>query len=39
MSEFGSEEYSIEELTAEIGACYLKLIGDIDKDDLENNTA
>jgi antirestriction protein ArdC len=39
MSEFGSEEYSIEELTAEIGACYLKSITGIDQDDLENNTA
>lgn len=37
--EFGSEMYSMEELTAEMGACYLKSCAGIPMDDLENNAA
>ena len=39
MSGFGSESYSIEELTAEIGACYLRFFAGIGKEDLQNNAA
>ncbi|REJ81342.1 MAG: DUF1738 domain-containing protein [Bacteroidetes bacterium] len=39
MSEFGSEPYSIEELVAEIGCCFLKTVVGIGNNDLENNTA
>ena len=36
---FGSEDYSIEELTAEIGACYLKAHVGIDIEDLSYNAS
>lgn len=36
---FGSEQYSIEELVAEVGACYLKCFTGLPIDDLTNNAA
>lgn len=36
---FGSEPYSMEELTAEIGACYLKSYSGIDIEHFNNNVA
>ena len=36
---FGSESYSMEELVAEIGACFLKSITGIATDDFEHNAA
>jgi antirestriction protein ArdC len=36
---FGSEQYSIEELTAEIGACYLNSISGISEKVFDNNVA
>jgi antirestriction protein ArdC len=39
MSPFGSEDYSIEELTAEIGACYLLSMAGIAPRSFENNVA
>jgi antirestriction protein ArdC len=36
---FGSESYSIEELTAEIGACYLKSLTGITTDSFQNNAS
>ena len=39
MEEFGSEPYSIEELTAEMGCCYLSSYCGITIDNFENNTA
>jgi antirestriction protein ArdC len=39
MSEFGSESYSIEELVAEIGCCFLKTVVGISNDELTNNCA
>lgn len=39
MAEFGSDDYSQEELTAEIGSCYLKTIAGIDQDNHANNAA
>lgn len=36
---FGSESYSLEELTAEMGACFLKSHSGIAIDDLSNNAA
>jgi antirestriction protein ArdC len=39
MQGFGSEPYSIEELTAEIGACYLKSYTGILDSDISNNAA
>jgi antirestriction protein ArdC len=38
-NEYGSEPYSIEELTAEIGACYLKSYAGIDRERLANSAA
>ena len=39
MKGFGSESYSIEELTAEMGACYLKSYAGIPIENLENSAA
>jgi antirestriction protein ArdC len=39
MAEFGSEPYSIEELTAEMGSCFLTSYCGIVIDNLENNSA
>jgi len=39
MEEFGSEPYSIEELTAEMGSCYLSSYCGIATDNFENNAA
>ena len=36
---FGSESYSLEELTAEIGACFLKSLSGLPMVDLSNNVA
>ncbi len=36
---FGSESYSLEELTAEIGACFLKSLSGLPMDDLSQNAA
>ena len=36
---FGAEPYSIEELTAEIGACYLKSLAGMGNEHFENNDA
>jgi antirestriction protein ArdC len=36
---FGSDKYSIEELTAQIGACYLNSVAGIGDRDFENNVA
>jgi antirestriction protein ArdC len=37
--DFNSEEYSIEELIAEIGSCYLKSVTDVPIEDLENSAS
>lgn len=39
MNPFGSKVYSIEELTAEIGACYLNSLAGIDNEGMDNNVA
>jgi antirestriction protein ArdC len=39
MAEFGSDLYSQEELTAELGSCFLKTIAGIDQETLENSAA
>ncbi|TWI96829.1 antirestriction protein ArdC [Mucilaginibacter frigoritolerans] len=38
-SKYGSEPYSIEELTAEIGACYLNSVAGIIHDEFDNSVA
>src|ERR1035437_711201 len=39
MDPFASKSYSIEELTAEMGACYLNSIAGIDNEGMDNNIA
>ena len=39
MNPFGSKSYSIEELTAEIGSCFLNSYAGIENEDISNNVA